>query len=319
MTYRSLKTFINRNKQPNNTRIFDLIPKNIKSKIIFVVGEDANNTAEYLSSIMSAYEIAHLRYTNNKNIDINKRFLQNSTQISLDLLCENAENILKACKKTLSNEDLLFCIALSFASSAYSIIEISEQYYNYIKDYYSPFALILTIKDDEKVDKIIDSAPKGVREIIYLSKKDNFDYVSNKYNPNGARITIASKNKIIISNSSLLGTSFYHYDYLYHVSTLNLNNISLAHLSIESARVLFSAPRPYIYSGLENAKPPHDLTVYSLSPTIILHNSESEFQLHHRLKFNVLNENDEFEIPTENTIFSGSADFLEGIKEKLKR
>lgn len=116
-----------------------------------------------------------------------------------------------------------------------------------------------------------------------------------------------------------MGTSFYHYDYLYHLSTLDLNNVSLAHLAIESARVLISAPRPYIYKGLKTVKIPYDLTLYSLSPTILFREGENDFKLHHRLKFKTITIDDKFEIPTENTIFCGSKEYIETIKEKLKK
>ena len=271
MTYRSLKTFIKNNIQPNNTKIFDLMPSGIKSKIIFVVGKHASNSAAYLSSIMSACEIGHSHFIDNENLDINKRFLQNSTPISTEELCENAEKILKATKKVLSNKDLLLSIALSFCESEYTIIEMSEAYYAEIKDIITPFAIILAFFDDEKAQDIIDSAPIGTKEIIALSQKDDFDYISSKCNKNGTRITFASANKITVSATDLLGTSFYHYSYLYRISSLDLNNVSLAHLAIESVNILFSAPRPYIYRGLESARPPFDLELYSLSPSILMY------------------------------------------------
>ena len=99
MTFRSLKIFIKNNSQPNNVKIFDLIIENIKSKIIFIVRNGAENTSTYLSSIMSACEISHFHYINKKDIDINKRFWQNTEQISIDLICQNAEKILKYIKK----------------------------------------------------------------------------------------------------------------------------------------------------------------------------------------------------------------------------
>ena len=83
MTYRSLKTFINNNIQPNNANIFDLIPIGVKSKIIFVVGNHANSSAAYLSSIMTVCEIGHSHFIDNENLDINKRFLQDGAPISI--------------------------------------------------------------------------------------------------------------------------------------------------------------------------------------------------------------------------------------------
>lgn len=320
MTYRSLKTFIKNNRQENNEKIFDLIPKGIKSKIIFVTGEGAPNTACYLSSIMSACEIPHLHYINSPNRCISKRFLINNIPIAVDMLCENAQKILESAQKIISNDDLLFLLSISFSDDKYAIIEISEEYYDHLKNYFSPFALILAINDDLKTENIINSAPKDVKEIISLSENDDFDYISTKFNHNGTRITLASPNKIIVSNSNVLGTSFYHYNYLYRTSAINLNNIPLAHLAIEAAGVLLSAPRPYIYKGLENVTLPDDLILYSLSPAILLYEGgEKDFRLHHKLKFNVLSEGDEFEAPTENTLFFGSKEYVNEIKEKLKK
>jgi hypothetical protein len=319
MTYRSLKKFINENKQSNNSKIFDLIPICIKSKIILVMGENASNTASFLTSIMRVCEISHVHYTNSDDISPIKRFVKNDTIISMDLICENAENIINTSKKNISNEDLFFSLALSFCDCEYAIIEISETYYNSIKNNISPFALIFTSNDDEKASEIIENAPNGVKEIISLSKKDNFDYVSHKYNANGAHLTLASPNKISISNSNLLGTSFYHYDYLYHICEIDLNNVYIAHLAIECASVLFSAPRPYIYKGLENARLKRNLILYSLSPAILLYEGNKDFNLYHKLRFKTVTEGDIFEIPNENTIFYGSKEYIEQVKEKLKK
>ena len=314
MTYRSLKTFIKNNTQEHNTKIFDLIPFSVKSKIIFVIGKDANNTASYLTAIMKACEIEYTRLINDK-IDINKKILQNGMRIPMDMLCENAEKIIKSTNKMISNDDLFLCLALSFSDNDYSIIEIREEYYLKIKDIISHLAIILTTDNQS----LVENAPKEIKEVIALSKEDNFDYISNTYNQNGARITLASPNKIIISNGNLLGTCFYHYNYLYHVSTLNLNNVPLAHLSVEAATVLFYAPRPYIYKGLDNAILHRDVELYSLSPPVLLYEGENDFKLHHRLKFKKVTVDDEFVFSIDNTIFCGNKEYIEAIKGKLKK
>ena len=59
----------------------------------------------------------------------------------------------------MSNEDLFLCLSLSMASGNYLIIEISEDYYNHIKEYISHFALVLAINDEEKAQLLIDEAP----------------------------------------------------------------------------------------------------------------------------------------------------------------
>ena len=284
MTYRSFKAFINKNTQQHNKDIFDLLSFDIKSKIILIVGTRASNVASYLSSIISACEMDYSHYINTDKIALDKRFLKSNAIINQDILCENAEKILKATSKSISNDDLLFLLSFSVCDSEYLLVEASEEYYAQIKDKISPFALILAINDDQKVEYLIENTKDGIKEIISLSQKDNFDYISNKYNKNGARITFASKNKITVSNVSLLGTSFYHYSYLYHISALDLNNIQLAHLAIESASVLFGTPRPYIYKGLENARPIFEFELYSLSPTVLLWKSEDEYTIHHKIK-----------------------------------
>lgn len=284
MTYRSFKNFINHNTNNHNEKIFDLISNDIKSKIILIVGNRASNVGEFLSSIMCTCDIEHTRYVNADKIPVNKRFLIGQNQIDQEIICNNAESILKSSKKTLSNDDLLFSLAISLGSKEYALIEMCEDYYIKIAHKISPFALVLCIDNDKRAEFIIDNAPQGIKEIISLSQKDNFDYISNKINDNGARITLASANKITIADANLLGTSFYHYSYLYHISALDLNNVSLAHLAIESASVLFSAPRPYIYKGLENARPIFDFELYSISPTVLIWKGEDEFVLHHKIK-----------------------------------
>lgn len=314
MTYRTLKTFINKNTQPHNDKIFDLIPENIKSKIIFVIGNGSSNTAAYLSSIMSACEISHVHYLNDIGIEIYKKLLKNGAPFETDLLCKNAERIINNNKKALSNDDLFFALSLSLDECEYTLIEMSEEYYYFIKDKFSPHALILTSSND-----LLECAPIDTQEIITLSKEENFDYISNQYNQNGARITFASPNKITLSSANLLGTCFYHYDYLYHISSIDLNNVAFAHLSIEAARIIFNAPRPYIYQGIETARLTCDLELYSLSPVIILREGKNDFKLHHALNFKVLTNDDKFEIPTDNTIFCGDKEYIQAIKDKLKK
>ena len=319
MTYRALKIFINGNTQPNNKKIFDLISTDIKSKIILVVGDRASNTASFLTSIMNACGLSYVHYTNNKDLTPFKRFFNNTHPISMDMICEKAEEILKATKRTLSNNDLFFSLALHLSNDEYTVIEMDEDYYYHTKDHFSPFALILTLDNDTKIQSIINDAPSETKEIISLSNQDDFDYISTKTNKNGARITFASPNKIIVSNAALLSTSFYHYSYLYHISALDLNNVSVAHLAIESASIVFNAPRPYIYKGLDSAKLPHDLTLYSLSPTILLREGKNDFKLHHRLKFKIVDKNIDFSIPAENTVFCGDKEYINNIKEQLKK
>ena len=60
-------------------------------------------------------------------------------------------------------------ITLSISSDEYTVIEMSEEYYNHTKEYISPFALSLSIQEDEKVAGLIKNAPNSIKEIISLS------------------------------------------------------------------------------------------------------------------------------------------------------
>ena len=197
---------------------------------------------------MSECGVSHSHYSNAKSTELNKRFLQNGTHISQDMLCEKAESILNKCKRNLSNDDLFLCIALSNENTQYSIIELTIEYYNEIRNIIHPFALLISSYDN---NALIENAPCGTKEIFALSSDENFDYVSNQNHTNGARITLVTPNKISIANCDLFGTSFYHYDYIYRILDLDLNNIPFAHLAIEIATILLDAPRASIYHGLK--------------------------------------------------------------------
>ena len=178
--------------------------------------------------------------------------------------------------------------------------------------------MILAIDDDALTQEIIDHAPVGLEEIIALSKKDNFDYISTQKSSAGAKVTYASPNKRTIASSTVFGTDFFHYDYLYKTRALNLNNIPLAHLAIESATVLFSAARPLMRIGIYNASLTNDLELYSLSPAILLREGKDDFSLFHKMKFKTVYENDELSFPVEDTVFCGNRDFINKIKRTLK-
>ncbi len=317
MTYKNLKKYLSDNI--NNEIGFDLIPQGIKSKLIFAVGDGASGTAAFLSSVMNECEISHSRYIHNDGIELKYRFISSGEYISIDKLCQRAEELIKRSGKSISFDALLLSCALSMLDGTdYIILEMSEQIYRQIIKHTIPFALILAMDDDITVCELTDSAPTGINEIVALTNESNYDYISNKLNKNGARITYASPNKRTISSSTVFGTDFFHYDYLYKTRAINLCNIPLAHLAIESATALFSTPRPLIRIGISKAIPINDLELYSLSPTILFRDGKSDFKLFHKLKFKIITDNQEFAIPTEDTVFCGKRAFIEEIKRKLK-
>lgn len=317
MTYKNLKKYLLDNI--NNEIGFDLIPQGIKSKLIFAVGDGASGTAAFLSSVMNECEISHSRYIHNDGIELKYRFISSGEYISIDKLCQVAEELIKRSGKSISSDALLLSCALSMLDGAdYLILEMSEQIYRQIIKHTIPFALILAMDDDITVCELTDSAPTGINEIVALTNESNYDYISNKLNKNGARITYASPNKRTISSSTVFGTDFFHYDYLYKTRAINLCNIPLAHLAIESATALFSAPRPLIRIGISKANPINDLTLYSLSPTVLFREGNDDFLLFHNMKFKIAYESDEFAIPIENTVYCGNNDFIKEIKRKLK-
>ena len=96
-----------------------------------------------------------------------------------------------------------------------------------------------------------------------------------------------------------------------------MNNLAFALLAIETTSALINAPRPYIYKGLDNAHLTHDLKLYSLSPEILLREGKDDFLLHHVLKCKTVYENIS-SMPSENTVFCGSKEYIEQIKIALK-
>ncbi len=319
MTYKHLKKFLADNTRTENIMAFDLIPNGIRSKAIFIVGESTGNTGAFLSSIMSECNISHSRYINSEGLDLKNRFINLNSVIDINKLCESAKYTIKKCKKLISNDTLLFILSLDLLDgSEYIIIEISEMLYSDVIEIFTPNAIIFALNDDKKAEKYIQNAPLGVAEIITLSQNENKDYISNSKNANGARISYASQNKITPFRANLLGTEFYHFNYLYHIPTIDQRAIPHAHLAIEAAAALFAPSKPLIYKGLENARPTDDFEIYSISPNVLLWKGEQNFELYHKMKYKIVTNKDEFATPTENTVFCGDTAFIAEIKEKLK-
>jgi hypothetical protein len=315
MTYKNLNNFLIKNTNTDNKAVFDLARECAKSKIIFTVGKGAHNCASFLASVMSELNISFGR-TLDASFELRKRFILSDGDIELGAIVEKSELIFQKCNSEISDNSLILLLSLAlFDGYEYIIIETDVEGFKGAMRYLDPYAVILTEYDEI----LIQSVPADTREIVVLTKEDNYDYASKSRNQNKVRVSYASPNKITFFKSNLLQTEFFHYDYLYQAPFIDLNNIPLAHLAIEAATVLFNAPRPYIYKGLKNVKGLRDLELFSLSPTILLYEGENDFSLYHKMKFNIVTDKDEFKFPTEKTVFCGNREFLEKVKSKIKK
>lgn len=319
MTYKNLKRFLSENN--NSELIFDLMPRGVKSKIILAVGENASNFASFLSSILKQKNISHSRFINCRNLELKDRFLKDGEPLEIDVICKYAERLIKKSGKAIGDEQLLFDISLLALQNDYVIIEISDDFYERTVDKltFVPLSIIFCTLDDKLNNRLIDLAPVGVSEIFALSERENFDFVSQITNKNGTRVSFASQNKITVYKNSLLGTEIFYFSYLYRLPSLDQCNNLLAILAIDCARILFDISRATIHKGLSNAHLIYDLELYSLSPNILLREGKDDFVLPHGMKYDVITSMDGFVIPTTDTVYCGSADFINSIKEKIKK
>ena len=316
MTYKHLTKFIKENIYESN---FDLTALAVKSKIIFAIGDGASNVCAMLSSIMYECEISHSRYINIDYFDLRDRFLNNNDSISLDKICKNAEKIKKMAKSIISGDDLLFCLSLSLLDGEYILIEMSEEYYNSLisRINFSPFAILLCSLDDKKNEEFIKITP-NTTHVCALSQKENYDYI-RPIDKNGRKTALVSKNKYLVKSTNLLFADFYHFSYLYRLPCIDSNNIFLATLAIESATLLFSKPRPYIYKGLSNAMLPCELKLISISPIILLKIGDDNFKLPKGLSCDKITEVIPSQKPTQNTIFYGNKEYIDKIKKAMEK
>ena len=314
MTYKHLTKFIKENIYESN---FDLTTLDVKSKIIFAIGDGASNVCAMLSSVMNACEIPHSRYINMDYLDLRDRFLRDNNSISLDETCKSAEKIKKMANSIISSNDLLFCLSLSLLDGDYILIEMSEEYYKSLigRINFSPFAILLCSLDDKKNEELIPITP-STTHICSLSQKENYDYI-RPADENGRRLALVSKNKYLVKSTNLLFADFYHFSYLYRLACIDSNNILLATLTIESAALLFGAPRPYIYKGLSNAVLPCDIKLVSILPIILLKIGDDNFKLPKGLFCDKITEIIPSQKPTKNTIFYGSKDYIDKIKKAM--
>ena len=204
----------------------------------------------------------------------------------------------------------------------YIIIEANTDFYiNTLSKCNLPIhSLILCINDDEKAAICASLANPNTKEIISLANFIDCDYISISKNQHGTRITYISKNKYKVSRSSLIfGTEFYYFTQLYFANIIDQNNVSLCCLAIECAKLLFGISYPMIAKGLGKAKPFYDIHLWSLAPTVLFYLGKPDFILPLRTKVTIItNENEDFS-QKEKVLFCGDADFIEKIKEKLKK
>lgn len=320
MTYKNLKKFLLSNQ--NNTIInFDLMPRGIKSKIIFCVGDGASNTASALSSILSERGIAHSHYVNCFSQELKNRFLKDKMPVQIDLICQNAEKIIRKSGKNISNDALLFALALRVLDDEYVIIEMSDTFYDTVSGRlsFTPLSVLFTTTNDENNRSLIEKAPRGVEEIFAISQAPDYDYVSNHKNKFGTRVSYVSQNKITVAKQGIIGTDVYYYSYLYRLPTIDQRNNLLMILAHDCARVLFGISKATIYKGLAKARLINDFEVYSVCPNVLLYIGNEEFVLPQGMRYKIIREGEDIRPPTENTVFCGSADFLSEVKRKLKK
>lgn len=322
MTYKHLKAFLEENCECSEFSSVKKLKNNFGSKLIFIVGEDASNTASFLSSIMSTKNTNHSRYINAEHVELKDRFLQDGMPVHTNEITTSANLWLRRTKKCISNEELLVGVAIETLRNDYLLIEMSHAYCKSLfkSTKIVPYALLLASKNDEQNEEIINLAPGGIKEIISSTSKDNFDYISTALSVNGTRVSFASPNKITYSTSKLMsGTQFFYFNDLFRIPTINLFDVPPAALAIEAARILFEIPNHRIRKGLIKANLIYNFEIHSTAPIVLLRAGKGDFKLHNKLKFKIITENDDIEIPSENTIFGGRQEFIDRVKETIKK
>lgn len=323
MLYKNLKKYLDENTGTDDHAALGLIPKKIGSKLIFLVGDRAANTSAFLSSIMMRRGIPHTRYINSDIIECKDRYLQNGKQIYIGEICHEYQYVAKKTKRSISGDWMSFIIALRALKrkEEYMLLDLTNDIYESLIKNSSlvPFAVIFCNSSDENNEKLISITPSGVSEMISLSQRDNYDYISNTKNPNGVHLSYSSPNKFIIFHGDTYHTEFFRYDELYTIPSVDTSNIQLACLAIEAASVIFHIPYPYIYQGLERSKPIYGVKCYHSEPCVFFKIGDGEYKLHPHIKPKVVYEKDfNGERPKFPTLYIGSNDFYDKIKKLLK-
>lgn len=323
MLYKNLKKYIAEDHGTDSSLALKFIPRKIDSKIILFVGDRAPNTSAMFSAIMLRRGLLHTRYINSDIIECNFRYLQNGKQIYIREICHEYQYVAKNTKRSISGDWMLFIIALRALKhkEEYMLIDTSYEIYKELinSPKLTPFAVIFCNSSDEKNEELISMTPSGVSEIISLTKKDNYDYISNARNKNGVHVSYSSPNKFDIFRSNMLKTEFFRYSRLYTINSIDTSNVDLACIAIEAASVIFNIPHPYIYQGLNNARLIYGIKHYPSSPDVFFKIGDGEYRLPIQLDPIVVYENDfDGKRPTSPTLYIGSDEFYERIKKILK-
>ncbi|MGM9631755.1 MAG: hypothetical protein ACI3XL_01515 [Eubacteriales bacterium] len=317
MTYNELKNQLPSASVPDESPVFDLVPKCVESKIIYAVGAGAANFSAVLSSIMNEGRVAHSRAICSRYLEPKDRFLLRGTPIAVKKLLASADRLTQH-NGGVSAEGLYFLLALDLldAQDEFLIIEVSGEFYGKVACSLpiSPYAVVFCDAD------AVIKCPAGTREVIALTHDDNFDYISSARTDGGARISYTSQNKLEIMSVGLLGAKFFYNTVLYESSIIDRNNIELACLAVECATVLFSQSRLTLARGVKKAKPTLDPVLHSLSPTVLLKLGDDNVTLPKENRFKTVTEDNfsSFVGLDGDTVFCGSREFLDSVKMNLK-
>lgn len=323
MLYKNLKLYLCEEHCGDNSAAISLIPRRIDSKVIFFVGDRAPNTSEFLSSILSARNMGHTRYINSDELECMYRYLQNGEHLHTREICYPYQYIAKKSKRSLSPEWMAFTIGTRALrrKEEYMLMDVTPEIYKAMisTSRLIPYAVVLCNSSDEENDLCISITPKEVREIVSLTQRDNFDYISKERNKNGVHLTYASPNKYTFFKGNTDGSDFFYYDELYHINSIDTNNVHLACLAIEAARVILKIPDPYIEFGLATAEPIYDIKkIYSL-PYVYFKIGGGDFKLPLRMRLDIVHEKDfNGEKPKRSTLYVGSREFYDHIRESFK-
>ena len=317
MTYKHLISFIKSNPSSASDPVLQTQWQNIKSNLIFIVGDNSGAVSCYLSEIMNVAGILYARYIGIDEIELKNRFGDGNSDLELQKLCASAGKILKRTKKQISNEALLFLTALDTLDEEekYLLIDVSEDFYSNVlsKCTFDPYSVIFC-SDDTHIDLVQSSA----REIICLTQEEIFDIISQKKNRNGVRISYASPSKKSLSSAGIMGCSFYYNEHRYSIKSPKRQNIMPACIAIETAISIFGCTKAMINKGLSRATLPVDLRLICINPNIFFTTNELDLSEKILKDYTIIKDGDYFCTIKENTVFCGSNDFLDTVQIKLK-
>lgn len=324
MTYKNLKVRISSNEYNEISNDFDLVPMGIKSKLILGVGKGIESTTSYLSSIMKQCGLPHARLVGAPLPELKDRFIPSEGTLFTSELARGAQNVIRAAKRDISNEELLFLTFLSLfdGSSEYLLAEVSESFYTerIAKSSIIPHAVIILPSSDASLRKCIDLTVKGVKNIVAYSDKSIFVNPLPTSAKCGAELSYCFENNIVYHSTTALETRFFYFSQApYTVGSLDIENIKRASLAIESARAIFSATKAEIYVGLSLARLFFDFEIYSLEPLVILKVEHLPYSLPQKFRFKEYLSEDLTSRPDGNSVFCGSAEYIERVRTLLNQ